>query len=599
LEQTISKNWDLNSIYAGGSDSNKLKDYMNQLALSIEELHSEIGATLNQKEFSVNTLVDLFRRVQSIMEGTLQVDEFLICFSSDNVEDHSSSGLVNKSARLRSNFEILLGDLDRLLTELPKDIWNTLLQQEEVKRYRFFLEERKQRANDKLPGNMEKLIQNLSVNGFTGWESHYDQQIAKLRVKVKKDGEIKSMTVGDAFFEVLTSSDRTYKQEIMNAYKEACEATADTYASIINHISGFRLDVYAQRGWNNVLKEALEQNRIEESSLNAMISAIHSRQEAIHRFLKRKAELLNLEKLQWFDIPGNTFTSEKKVSYEEAVIIIVEQFNDFSENLGNLAEKAFHEKWIEAENRSNKANGAFCASLPLEKESRILMTFRGSYLDVITLAHELGHAYHNYILDEEPAFAREKGTSVAETASTFCENLVLDAALSKAEDKTEKLSLLESKISAGLSYLSLIPSRFQFEQKFYEKRKDGLVSSHEITKLTAEAEREVYGEYVDEVHEHSWITTSHFYSTEKAFYNIPYTIGYLFSNGVYSLAKKQGKAFSRQYDELLRNSGRMTVEQLAETYLNEDLQQEAFWQSAIQPVVDAIEEYIELTEEFI
>ncbi|WP_421378463.1 M3 family oligoendopeptidase [Bacillus salacetis] len=599
MEQIISKNWDLESIYSGGSDSQELKDFMNQLSLSIKELHSEIGAIMNKKDFSVNNMVDVFRTIQTVMDGTFQVDEFLICFSSDNVDDQSSAGLVNKSSRLRSDFEILLGDLDRLLTELPEDIWNSLIQNEEVKTYRFFLEERKQRANDKLPAHLERVIQNLSVNGFSGWENHYDQQIAKLRVKVEKDGEIKNMTVGEAFYEVLFSSDRAYKQKIMNAYEEACENNADTYASIINHIAGFRLDIYEQRGWDNVLKEALEQNRIEQSTLNAMLAAINSNQGAIQRFLERKAELLKLEKLEWYDIPGNTFTSEKKVSYEEAVKIIADQFHDFSENMGTLAEKAFQERWIEAEDRSNKANGAFCASLPLEKESRILMTFRGSYLDVITLAHELGHAYHNYILDEEPAFAREKGTSVAETASTFCENLVLDAAIAKAEDKTEKLSLLESKITAGLSYLLMVPSRFQFEQRFYAKRKEGSISSQEITVMVAEAEREVYGEHVKSVHQHSWITTSHFYSTEKAFYNIPYTIGYLFSNGVYSLAKNQGKSFAAQYDELLRNSGRMTVEQLATTYLNQDLHEEAFWQAAIQPVIEAIEEYIELTEDLL
>ncbi|RIW37423.1 oligoendopeptidase F [Bacillus salacetis] len=572
---------------------------MKSLDLSIKELHSDLESKLENQEFSVSCLVETFRSIQAVMDGTFQADEFLICFSSDNVEDQSAAGMINKSARLRSDLEILLGTFDRLLMEIPQDVWTSLIKDEEVTQYRFFLEERKQRADDKLPAQLEKLIRNLSVNGFTAWEDHYDQQIAKLRVKVEQDGEIKNMTVGDAFFEVLSSSDRSYKQKVMKAYEEACEENADTYASIINHISGFRLDVYEQRGWDNVLKEALEQNRIEQASLNAMMRAIDSNQEAFHRFLKRKAELLKVDKLEWFDIPDNTFSTEKKVSYEEAVTIIVNQFRDFSENLGNLAEKAFKERWIEADDRSNKANGAFCASIPLEKESRILMTFRGNYLDVITLAHELGHAYHNYILDEEPAFSREKGTSVAETASTFCENLVLDSAMSKAENKSEKLSLLESKISAGLSYLSMIPSRFRFEQKFYEKRKEGLVSAIEITDLTAEAEREGYGEYVDGVHKHSWITTSHFYSTEKAFYNIPYTIGYLFSNGVYSLAKKEGKSFSSRYDELLRNSGRMTVEQLAETYLNADLHEEAFWQAAIQPVVEAIEEYIELTEELI
>ncbi|WP_044022173.1 M3 family oligoendopeptidase [Bacillus sp. SG-1] len=599
MEKTISKNWDLDSIYSDGSQSADLQDFMKQLALSIKEIQTEMKTIQTHECFSVSTMVNLLRRIQSVMEGTLQVDEFLICLTSNNVEDHSASGLVNESARLRSSFEILLGELDHLLASMADEDWNLLINNEEVTQYRFFLEERKQQAKEKLSLPMEQLIHTLSVNGFTAWENHYDQQIAQLKIPLEKEGEIKELTLTEAYYEILTSTDRSHKQDVMNAYNEACEKVSDTYASILNSISGFRLDVYKQRGWDNILKEALDQNRIKQSTLNTMMAVIKSNYGLLHRFLKRKAELSKVEKLKWFEIPANTFTTEKTFTYEETREIIVSQFHGFSEKLGNFAEKTFEERWIEAEDRRNKAGGAFCASMPLQKESRILMTFKGTYHDIITLAHELGHAYHNFILDEEPAFARKKGTSVAESASTFCENLVLDAALSHAEDKKERLSLLESKISAGMTYLGLIPARFQFEQNLYEKRKEGLLSSQEITGLMAAAETDIYGEHVDGVHEYSWVTTSHLYSTEKAFYNIPYTIGYLFSNGVYSLAKKQGDSFIDQYDELLRNSGRMTVEQLAEFYLNEDLTQESFWKAAIQPVAEAIDEYIKLSEDLI
>ncbi|WP_409250861.1 M3 family oligoendopeptidase [Bacillus sp. SCS-153A] len=599
MERTISKNWDLDSIYSGGSQSDELNTFMKQLALTIKEIHLEMETIQSQGSFSVRSLVNLFNRIQDVMDGTFQVEEFLICLTSNDVEEQSAGRLVTESARLRSSFEILLGELDQLLSAMPEDHWNNLINHEDVNPYRFFLEERKQQAQEKLPLPMEKLIHTLSVNGFTAWENYYDQKIAKFRIPVEKDGEVKQMTFMEAYFKVLTATDRNYKQRVMDAYNQSCEEAADTYASILNHISGFRLDVYEQRRWDNVLKEALDQNRIEQRSLNMMLGAIRSNYDSLRRFLKRKAELSKVEKLKWFEIPANTFTSEKIFSYEEAREIIVNQFHQFSEKLGSFADKAFEEGWIEAEDRPNKAGGAFCASMPLKQESRILMTFKGSYHDVITLAHELGHAYHNYILDELPAFSRKKGTSVAETASTFCENLVLDAALLKAEDKTERLSLLEFKITAGVTYLGLIPSRFHFEQAFYEKRKQGLLTGKKISALMAAAETEIYGDYVEGVHDHSWITTSHFYSTEKPFYNIPYTIGYLFSNGVYSLAKKHGNSFIDQYDDLLRNSGRMTVEQLAESYLHEDLHEETFWQAAIQPMVEAIDEYIELSEDLL
>ncbi|WP_113927111.1 M3 family oligoendopeptidase [Bacillus sp. P14.5] len=599
MEQTLSRKWDLDSIYKGGSQSEELIEFINQLNSSIKEAGLKINLMQGKEELTISTLADLLEEMQDILQSTVQVDEFLICVSSDNVEDQSSASLVNQSTKLRGAFEVLLSELDQLLVSLPDGTWEALLQDEEVSQYRFFLQERKQQADDKLPLPMEKLIQHLSINGFRAWENHYGQLVSKLRVNVETDGEYQEITLGEALQKVLFSTDRDYRQTVMSAIKKVCEAQSDSFASVLNHITGFRLDIYEQRGWDNVLKEALNQNRISQSSLNTMLAAIKSNQEPLRRFMKRKAELLKVEKLKFYDLFINTFTSQKKYSYAEAKTIIVNQFHAFDEGLGEFAEKAFNEGWIESEDRPNKRNGAFCASIPLKKESRILLTYRGNYQDIVTIAHELGHAYHNLILDEEAPYAREKGTSVAETASTFCENLVLDAALQTAKDETEKLSLLESKIIAGLSYLGMIPAMFDFEQKLYEKRRSGLLSSEQITELMREAEAEFYGDIVDEYYEYNWITTLHFYSTENAFYNIPYTIGYLFSNGVYSLAKKQEGTFIDQYNELLRNSGRMTVEELAQTYLHEDIEKEEFWQAAIQPVNEAIEEYIELTEKLI
>jgi oligoendopeptidase F len=599
VEQTISEKWDLNSIYSGGSKSQELKDYMKCLNSKIKELEARMNSIQTNEAYTEQSLVILLEEIQQVMEGTLHVDEYLICVTADNVEDTSAADLVSQSTRLRGEFEILLGELDQVLLALPQETWEALLENEQVKDYQFFLEERKQQAGDKLPLPMEKLIQTLSVNGFNGWESHFGQLASKIRVDMERDGQIQKVTIGEAFHEVLLSSDPSRRRAIMDAYNMACKEKADTFATILNHVSGFRLDVYKQRSWDNVLKELLDQNRIKQSSLNSMMAAIKMNQPSLRRFLKRKAELMKVDKLNWYDIPTNTFTSQKKFSYEEARKIIIEQFNGFSTEMGKLAETAFDGGWIEAENRPTKRAGAFCASFPLLKESRILLTYRGSYQDIITLAHELGHAYHNYILYQELPFAREKGTSLAETASTFCENLVLDAALQTAGDDKETLSLLESKIVAGLTYLGLLPTFFKFEQNLYEKRQQGMLSAEQITELMAAEEADIYGDAVDYYHSYSWMTTSHFYSTEKPFYNIPYTIGYLFSNGVYTLSKEQGSEFIDQYNELLKNSGSMTVEQLAQKYLNQDLTQVDFWHSAIQPVTEAIDEYIKLTDDLI
>jgi oligoendopeptidase F len=600
MEKTISENWDLDSLYSGGSKSEQLKNVIHDLDHEIKGLSDSINSFEYQNDQSgLVSLEELFESMQRVMSGAFEVDDFLICASADNVKDTSAAKLMAESAKLTAAIESLKSDFDQLLASLPDSLWRELINSPKVAAFQFYLEERKQSVQDKLPLEMEKLIHSLSVNGFKGWDDLHTQLISDMKIPVETDGETEYLSMGQASVKVMFSDDRSVRQKIGRSFHQVCEENADKFATILNRISGFRLDTYEHRGWTNVLKEMLEQNRITEDSLTTMVDTIKEKRNILSKFLTRKAEILKLDKLAWYDLPAPSFQSNKKVSYQDATDIIVKQFHLFSEKLGSFAEKAFQEGWVEAENRSDKVNGAFCASMPVAKESRIFLTFGGNYQDVVTMAHEFGHAYHNYILHDEPYFAQIKGTSVAETASTFTENLVLDAAIDQATTDEEKLGLLEKKIINGLIYLGMIPLMFEFEQKLYEKRKNGLLSASDITELLTGLSKDYYGEAVGEVDKYQWITQSHFYSSEKAFYNIPYTIGYMFSNGVYALAKEHGSNFQEQYDELLRNSGRMTVEQLAKVYLNQDISEKAFWEASIQPIEDAIEEYCEITEKMV
>ncbi|MDQ0220376.1 oligoendopeptidase F [Peribacillus cavernae] len=599
MKQTIRENWNLNSLYAGGVESEKLKDIITRLNLDIKQLYEKIKSFgLPIERSKIPDLLNLFQGIQEVMSDSLEVDEFLICVYSENVEDTKVSNLLAESSKIKAELESLKVELDQLLVRLPEKIWSDLLQQEEVKAYQFYLEERKQHANNKLPLEMEKMINDLSVNGFNGWGNHYDLLMSKLKF-FEKDEKEEEISIGQALNQAMFSNDRSQRQKIARSIIKVCEKHADSFASVLNHITGYRLDVYKKRGWQNVLTELLEQNRIKEQTLLTLVSIVKQNKDIIKTFLKRKAQVAKLDKLAWYDILVPSFTTEKKVTYTEAAEIVITQFHSFHEKLGLFAEKAFKEGWIEAENRTDKTHGAFCASMPLSKESRVFLTFGGNYQDVVTLAHELGHAYHNYILHEEPAFSQHKGTSVAETASTFTENLVLDAAIARALNDEQKLSLLEMKITNGLKYLGMVPAMFEFELKLYEERKKGMLTEKEISNLMNEMDNNLYGDIVNEIDYYRWITIPHLYSTEQAFYNIPYTIGFLFSNGIYNLAKEQGTLFPAQYDELLRNSGRMTVEQLAERYLNQTVEEKRFWEASIQPTVDAINEYLLITEKMV
>ncbi|MRH41327.1 oligoendopeptidase F [Aquibacillus halophilus] len=596
MVKTISENWDLKSLYS--------KTGLNTIEGKIQELSgmmsrvSESIDTLDMDKSSLHKeLVNFLQDMQQVMSGWLEIDEYLICLHSEDVENDLASQLLEESALLKQKLQSIQIKLDQLLISIPESGWSLFILQEEVSSYRFYLEERRRLAQDKLSSDTEQLINQLSVNGFGGWEQLYQQLVSNLKVPIKKDGQEKNVSIGEALDKAMNSTDRSIRQETVKSINEVCRNNADIFASVLNRIAGFRLDIYKNRGWTNILKEVLDTNRIQETTLHTMVATINQHRDLSRRFIERKAQLEKIDKASWYDTYSPTFRTKAKVSYNEAVEIIVKQFFQFSDKLGKFAERAFNEGWIEVEDRDDKAMGGFCASMPVAKESRVFLTFRGNYQDVVTIAHELGHAYHNYILHEEPAFAQEKGTSVAETASTFMENLVLDAVIDQATDKDEKLALLEMKISSGLKYLGMVPNMFQFELDFYRKRQKGLVTADELVNVMERVERDLYGNTIDEVNPYMWMVIGHFYSTEQAFYNIPYTIGYLFSNGIYSLSKQNGSKFSEQYDELLKNSGKMTVEQLAETYLDQDLTNRKYWDDSIKPIRDAVEQYLKLTED--
>ncbi|MFD2192663.1 M3 family oligoendopeptidase [Oceanobacillus bengalensis] len=577
-------------MYNNGGKSTELKKYIDLLSHDLNLLRERIGKI---DQGNSNEIINLFESLQMVMSGVSEIEDFSVCVYAENVKGEEGPLLMNLSSELKAALDSVIADFELLLMNLPEEFYTEIINCEVVKPYQFYIEERKKHATDKLSMKLEKAINQLSVSGFVGWEDHYELMMSRLQIP---DGD-KYLSIGQALNQVEFSSDRIKRKKLAKSLNEVCKTNEDIFASIINNITGFRLTTYKLRGWDNPLKQMLDQNRIQEETLNTMLAAIQENKGILHTYLERKVKIEKKENLAWYDILVPSFSPKATITYEEACRLVITQFYRFDEKLGAFAENTLQHGWVEAENRSNKMAGAFCANLPVSKESRIFMTFSGNYEDVVTLAHELGHAYHNSILQAEPIFAQQKGTSVAETASTFTENLVIDAAIESANSKEDKLARIETKIISGMKYIAMLPALFEFEQKLYQRRADGILTANEISNLMSTSEKGIYGNTVNEPNTYQWITLSHLYDTEKAFYNIPYTIGYLFSTAVYGYAKQHGNGFMQKYEGLLRNSGRMTVEELASTYLNQDMKDISFWRASIKPTLDAIHAYIELTND--
>ncbi len=586
--------WNLDSLYEGKGQSSKLMSLYEELTETLEKLESNLQAYQARAELPL--LLEILPQFQFALSGWEEVDDYSICVYAEDVTDSAGAALMEKSAVVKAKLTSAQSELDRILGGIPQEVWNKWICSEDLRPLSFYLEERRAASKNLLPVELEKIINALSVNGIMGWEQQHELMLTKLKISLEIDGEKKKVSIGEGLHRAVYSAAQKDRQAAAAAIEKVCSAEADAFAAIWNRIAGFRLDVYKQRGWDNDLKETLDHNRIQEGTIESMMASIDANKSLYQAYFQRKIKVDQHKKTSWFDVESPSFAAADKIVYADAKSLTCRQFHQFSEKLGNFAEKAFKEGWIETENRPNKAEGGFCASMPLSKESRIFLTYRETYQDIVTLAHELGHAYHNFILHEEQALAQQKGTSLAETASTFMENLMLDAVISQADSDEEKLALLEIKIIEGLKYLVTVPNMFRFEQRFYEKRREGLLSAEEISGLLIETENVFYEDSIEELAAYQWMYISHFYDAEKSFYNIPYTIGYLFSNGIYALAQREETDFSKQYDGLLRHSGKMTIEQLAESFLGVDLTNQEFWDTAQQSLKKAIEMYLELTD---
>ncbi|CAG9619398.1 M3 family oligoendopeptidase [Sutcliffiella rhizosphaerae] len=586
--KTYSETWDLDVFFNGGSKSEDFHTYL-------DGLHSEISAFGQEIEaFSADSLEEVLGSYERVVKKVVEASAFISCLLAQDVKDKQASQLQGKVAQLHAKLQVHLGALDEKLVDINDSSWSNLLQTETFAPLEYVLNERRRRAGEKLPAAQEKLVTSLAVDGYHAWGKLYNSIVGSIKIPVEENGETKELSVGQAHNR-FSNGDRTVRKEVSKAWQEAWEEQSETIAAALNHLAGFRLQVYEQRGWDSVLKEPLENNRMKQETVDTMWQVITDHKDIFKQYLARKAELLGLEKLNMYDVSAPLSSEETILSYQEGAEFITEQFSKFGPELTSFTEKAFEDRWIEAEDRAGKRPGGFCTSFPVSGQSRIFMTYSGTLSNVSTLAHELGHAFHQHAMHDVPTLNRFYASNVAETASTFAEMIVADAAVKYAKDEMEKISLLEDKIQRSVAFYMNIHARFLFETRFYEERKKGLVSVEKLNDLMVEAQKEAYCGALDEYDHTFWASKMHFFITQVPFYNFPYTFGYLFSLGIYSQALEEGANYEEKYIALLKDTASMTVEDLAMKHLGVDLTERDFWEKAVQKSLEDVEEFLQLT----
>ncbi|KIL48275.1 M3 family oligoendopeptidase [Jeotgalibacillus soli] len=593
---TYPQQWDLDVFFKGGSESPELQEHFKKY----EELTAAFAE--NVKGFStpestndLNQVKELIKEAKSVSSGVWQSAAFISCLEAQNTKDVQANVLRGKVTSLGAVFGTAFTAFQQKLAATHEEVWESLLADDELKEFTFVVNEWRERSKEKLSEEEEGLIQALAVDGYHAWGQMYNTIISTMSINVTVDGEEKTLSVGQAN-NLSSHKDPAVREEVFQRLEEAWKEKEQLFAETINHLAGFRLNVYKKRGWDEVLKEPLDINRMKQETLDAMWGAITKNKQPFADFLTRKAQLNGKEKMSWAHLDAPVGKSLKTLSYDEGAAFILKHFAKFGPEMAKFAEVAFENGWIEAEDRTNKRPGGFCTGFPLDEQSRIFMTYSGSMSNVATLAHELGHAFHTYALKPMDPLNRRYAMNVAETASTFAEMIVADAALKEAENDEEKISLLEDKVSRSVAFFMNIHARFLFETRFYEERKQGTVPASRLNELMAEAQREAYAGALDEVHPTFWASKLHFHITGVPFYNFPYTFGYLFSLSIYAKALEEGANYEEKYMALLRDTAIMTVEDLAMKHLGEDITQQAFWEKGIALCVKDAQEFMELTK---
>lgn len=597
MNRSLPQTWDLERFFPGGSGSQAFAEFLGKLGRTLADLNVAIAEWRRPEspEAGAASLLPLAELAQQALLMVREADSFTACLAAENQDDKQAVILGGQVRTLAADYAAAMTRFDDALAKIDEDVWAGMLARPELAAIAYPLDERRALAAEKLPPELEALAGDLAVDGYHGWGELYNTTVGKFRILLEENGQTEALSAGQAANR-MHSADRAVRERVFRLWEEEWAKHADYCADALNRLAGFRLKLYERRGWDSVLKEPLAINRMSAETLDAMWSVIEKSKPIFVRFLERKAKLLGLDKLGWHDVEAPLGQGGRVYSYDEGAELIVRQFRRFSPKLAEFAEMALEKRWIEAEDRPGKRPGGFCTSFPIAKETRIFMTYAGTASNVSTLAHELGHGYHQHVMNDLPAMAQEYAMNVAETASTFAEMVVSDAAVKEAATPEEKLALLEDKIQRSVAFYMNIHARFLFETAFYEERRRGLVGVERLNELMTDAQRRAYRDALSEYHPHFWASKLHFYITEVPFYNFPYTFGYMFSTGLYAEAMSGGASFEDKYAALLRDTGTMTVEALAMKHLGVDLRREEFWQRAMDVTTADVEQFLALTE---
>ena len=543
--------WSLSEIYKSFKDEGFINDIL-KLDKCIEDIKNFGTTFFERRDSNIKKIEEYIKKRSKFEKLSNKLEIFINLSLSVNTKDKEALKYSDILEKKLTEVVETFAKIEKWISSL-ENLSYIINQSSILKEHEFFLFEIVEKGRYILSEKEENIISNMKNTGSSAWAKLKDNLVSNLMVDINGKEEPLTVVLNMAYDKDEKVRKSAYEAEI-KSYKKVEEGVA----AALNGIKGEVITISNIRGYKSPLQMTLLDSRMDEESLNAMLSAMKESLPVFRKYLRRKGELLGHKNgLPFYDLYAPIVDCEMKFSYEEAGDFVEKNFRSFSESLGNYARKAINNRWIDVMPKEGKVGGAFCENIHSIGESRFLLNFGGSFSDVVTMAHELGHGFHGECLKNEKILNFDYPMPIAETASTFCETIIKTAAIKNA-NKKEALAILETEICDDTQVIVDIYSRFLFEKNLFEKRKECALSVEEIKNLMLAAQKEAYGDGLDQnfLHPYMWLWKPHYYDADYNFYNYPYAFGLLFSKGLYAEYLKRGDSFIKDYEKLLSITGK-------------------------------------------
>ncbi|MCT4544677.1 MAG: M3 family oligoendopeptidase [Vallitalea sp.] len=590
----MGKHWDLTSLYTSFEDPMMDKD-LQDVKDEIKTLKKWFEEKLTDNKINdTDKITFILKQMTSIHYKMGKYGAYCRLQSATDTTNQTALEKLNIIEALFPDvkqLEVMFGDYISGVNELDKIISSSPY----LEVHSYILKEMVENNKHSLDSDTESIIARMKNTGSSAWTKLHQQLLSTLQVELPAkyglEEEIKPIsTVRNMAF----SNEKDVRKRAYESELEAYNKITLPMSACLNGIKGEAITQTELRGFSSPLDMTLYYSRMDSKILDALINAIEEGLPLVSKYLMNKAEVLGYDNgLPWYELYAPLGEEISKVTYDEAKQIVYDNFKSYNPRLANFAKMAFDKNWVDVEPRAGKRGGAFCSSIPIG-ESRVLLNFDGVLTNVITLAHELGHGYHGYCLKDEELLNRSYSMPIAETASTFCETIIIKSALANWDDK-KRFEILNDQVIRYVSIIMDIYSRYLFEKTLFEKREDTTVSVEQLCNIMADAQQKAYGKALDHRfnHPYMWVNKVHYYYVDRNYYNFPYAFGLLFAKGLYSMYEKEGDSFLPKYDTLLRETGKNSILGIGQS-VGIDLTDIEFYRGGLRMIEEDIDMLIDL-----